>query len=55
VRFVVDKVALEQVFSEFFVYSWQFNFTMAFHTHILSGGFMTGLLVAAVDKHILNP
>jgi hypothetical protein len=38
VGFVVDKVALEQVFfSEFFRLPCQYYFTMALHTHISSG------------------
>jgi hypothetical protein len=38
VGFVVDKVALGQVFSEFFGFSCQFSFHRLLHTHHLSSG-----------------
>jgi hypothetical protein len=38
VGFVVDKVALGQVSSEFFTFPCQYYSTMALHTHISSAG-----------------
>jgi hypothetical protein len=38
VGFVVDKVALGQVFSEFFGFRCQYHSTLVFHTHVSSGG-----------------
>jgi hypothetical protein len=38
VGFMVDKVALGQVFLQFFVFPCQYHSTMGLHTHILSGG-----------------
>jgi hypothetical protein len=34
--FVVDKVALGQVFSEYFRFTWQFGFNQMLHTHLSS-------------------
>jgi hypothetical protein len=36
--FVVDKVALEQVFSEYFSFPYQFSFHQLLHTQHLSSG-----------------
>jgi hypothetical protein len=38
VGFVIDKVALGQVFSEYFGFPCQFSFHRLFHTHHLSSG-----------------
>jgi hypothetical protein len=38
VRFVVDEVALGQVFSECFGFPWQFSFYRLLHSHHLSSG-----------------
>jgi hypothetical protein len=47
VGFVVDKVALGQVFSEYFGFPFQFSFNRLLHTHHLSSGAGTkGQLVA---------
>jgi hypothetical protein len=51
VGFVVDKVALEQVFSEYFGFPCQFSFHRLLHTHHLSSGAATiGQLVADVPS-----
>jgi hypothetical protein len=51
VGFVVDKVALGQVFSEYFDFSCQFSFHRLFHTHHLSSGAgKLGHLVADVPS-----
>jgi hypothetical protein len=50
-EFVVDKMALEQVFSEYFGFPCQFSFHRLFHTHHLSSGAGTiGQLVADVPS-----
>jgi hypothetical protein len=50
---VVDKVALEQVFSEYFAFPCQFSFHRLFHTHHLSYVAGTiGQLVAEVPSGI---
>jgi hypothetical protein len=47
VGFVVDEVALGQIFSEYFVFLFQFSFHRLLHTHHLSSGAGTiGQLVA---------
>jgi hypothetical protein len=48
--FVVDKVALGQVFSEYFGFSWQFLFHLLLHIHhhLSSGAGTIGQLVADV-------
>jgi hypothetical protein len=47
VGFVVDKVTLGQVFSEYFGFPLQFSFDLQLHTHHLSSGAATiGQLVA---------
>jgi hypothetical protein len=51
VRFVVDKVAMGQVFSEYFGFPCQFSFHGLLHTHHLSSGAGTiGQLVADVPS-----
>jgi hypothetical protein len=51
VGFVVDKVALGQVFFEYFGFLCQFSFHRLLHTHHLSSGAgTTGQLVAAVPS-----
>jgi hypothetical protein len=50
VGFVVDKVALGQVFSEYFGYRCQFSFHQMFHTPPSSGAGTVGLLVADVPS-----
>jgi hypothetical protein len=51
VGFVVDKMALGQVFSEYFGFPWQFSFHRLLHTHHLSFGAGTiGQLVADVPS-----
>jgi hypothetical protein len=51
VEFVVDKVAVEQVFSEYFGFPCQFSFHRLLHTHHLSSGAGTiGQLVADVPS-----
>jgi hypothetical protein len=48
VGFVVDKVALVQVFSEYFGFPCQFSFHRLLHTHLSSGAGTIGQLVADV-------
>jgi hypothetical protein len=51
VGFVVDKVALGRVFSEYFGFPCQFSFHRLLHTHQLSSGAgTTGQLVADVPS-----
>jgi hypothetical protein len=51
VGFVVDKVALGQVFSQYFDFPCQFSFHRLLHTHHLSSGAgTTGQLVAGVPS-----
>jgi hypothetical protein len=51
VGFVVDKVELGQVFSEYFGFPCQFSFHRLLHTHHLSSGDGTiGQLVADVPS-----
>jgi hypothetical protein len=51
VGFVVDKVALEQVFSKYFDFPCQFSFHRLLHIHHLSSGACTtGQLVADVPS-----
>jgi hypothetical protein len=51
VGFVVDKVALRQVFFEYFGFPCQFSFHRMLHTHHLSSGAGTiGQLVADVSN-----
>jgi hypothetical protein len=51
VGYVVDKVALGQVFSEYFGFPWQFSFHRLLHIHHLSSGAGTiGQLVADVPS-----
>jgi hypothetical protein len=55
VGFLVEKVALGQVFSEYF----SFHLPMSFHRlsplHISSGEGAIGQLEAAVQRHSLSP
>jgi hypothetical protein len=55
--FVVDKVTLGQVFSEYFCFPCQFSFHRLLHTHHLSSGAGTiGQLVADVPSGLsLHP
>jgi hypothetical protein len=48
VGFVVDKVALGQVFSEHFSFPCQFSFHQILHTHLSSGAGTVGQIVADV-------
>jgi hypothetical protein len=49
--FVVDKVTLWQVFSEYFVFPWQFLFHQLLHTHHLSSRAGTvGQIVADIPS-----
>jgi hypothetical protein len=52
VRFVVDKVALEQVFSECFGFPCQLSYHKLLHTHhhLSSGAGTIGQIVAAVPS-----
>jgi hypothetical protein len=50
VRFVVDKVALGQVFFECFGFLCQFSFNKLLHTHLSSGAGTTGQTVADVPS-----
>jgi hypothetical protein len=53
VGFVVDKVALGQVFSEYFCFACQFSFHRLLHTHRLSFGAGTvGQIVADVPSEL---
>jgi hypothetical protein len=46
VGFVVDKVALEAVFSDYFGFPCQFSFHRMLHIHLPSGAIKIGQLVA---------
>jgi hypothetical protein len=48
--FVVDKVALGQVFLEYFSFPCQFSFHRLLHTHHLSGVGTIGQLVADIPS-----
>jgi hypothetical protein len=50
--FVVDKVALKQVFSEYFGFSCQFSFRKMLHTHLSSGAGTIHQLVADVPSRL---
>jgi hypothetical protein len=50
VEFVVYKVALEQLFSEYFGFPCQFSFYRLLHTHLSSGAGRVGQLVADVPS-----
>jgi hypothetical protein len=50
VGFVVDKVALGQVFSQYFSFPCQFSFHQMLHTHLSSGAGSIGQLVADVPS-----
>jgi hypothetical protein len=50
VAFVVDKVALRQVFPEYFGFPCQFSFQRLLHTHLSSGAGRIGQLVADVPS-----
>jgi hypothetical protein len=53
VEFVVDEVALVQVFSEYFGFSCQYSFNQLFQTHHISSGTGTiGQLVAGVSSGV---
>jgi hypothetical protein len=51
-RFVVDKVALGHVFSEYFSFPCQFSYHEIVHTHLSSGTGTIGQLVAEVPSGI---
>jgi hypothetical protein len=54
--FVVDKVALGQVVSEYFGFPFQFSFHQLLHTHLSSGAGSIRQLVADVPSGLsLNP
>jgi hypothetical protein len=53
-RFVMNKVALGQFFSEFFGFPRQYHSTVDHHTHISSGRWTTGPLEDAVQRHSLT-
>jgi hypothetical protein len=55
VGFVMDKVALDRFFFEFFGFSSLFHYTMTLHSHISPGELKIGPMVAAVQKHSLTP
>jgi hypothetical protein len=55
VGFVVDKVALGQVFSEYFGFPCQFSFYQLLHTYLLSGAGTIGPLVAGVPDWLTPP
>jgi hypothetical protein len=48
--FVVDKVALRQVFSEYFNFPYQSSFYQILHTYISSGAGAIGQLLADVPS-----
>jgi hypothetical protein len=50
VGFMVDKVALEQVFSEYFGFPCQFSFAKMLHTNLSSGAGIVGQLVTDVPS-----
>jgi hypothetical protein len=50
VRFVVDKVALGQVYSEYFGFPCQFSFHQLLHTNLSSGAGTIGQLVADIPS-----
>jgi hypothetical protein len=52
VGFVVDKVALCQVFSEHFGFPCQFSFHRLLHTHVPSGAGKIGQIVADVTSEL---
>jgi hypothetical protein len=53
VGFVVDKVALGQVFSEYFGFPCQFSFHRLLHTHhLLPGAGTVGQMVADVPSEL---
>jgi hypothetical protein len=54
-RFMVDKVVLEQVFSESFSFPCQFSFHQLLHTHLSFGASTTGQLVADVPSGLFSP
>jgi hypothetical protein len=53
--FVVDKVALWQVFCEYFGFPCQFTFHRLLHTHLSSGAGTTGQIVADVPSGLISP
>jgi hypothetical protein len=57
VGFVVDKVALKQVFSEYFGFPCQFSFhrMLQIHHHLSSGAGTIGQLVADVPSGLSHP
>jgi hypothetical protein len=52
VGFVMDKLALGQVFSEYFGFPWQFSFRLLHAHHISSGAGTIGQLVADVPSEL---
>jgi hypothetical protein len=55
VGFVVDKVALGQVFSEYFGFPCQFSFLGLLRTHLSSGAGTIGQLVATYQVDSVTP
>jgi hypothetical protein len=56
VEFVVDNVALGQVFSEYFNFPCQFSFHRLPHPHyLLSGAGTVGWIMAGIPKHSVSP
>jgi hypothetical protein len=56
VGFVVDKVALGQVFSEYFGFPCQFSFHRLLHIHLSSGAGTIGQLLADISSGLsLSP
>jgi hypothetical protein len=55
VGFVMDKLALGQVFLRFSVFPCQDHLTIALHNHMSSVGWTVGPLLTAVQRHRLTP
>jgi hypothetical protein len=52
VVFVVNKVALEQAFSEYFGFPSQFLFHQTLHPHLLPGAGTVGQILAGVPSEL---
>jgi hypothetical protein len=55
VGFVVDKLALGQVFTDYFGFPCQFSFHQLLHTHLSSGAGTIGQLVADIPRGLTVP
>jgi hypothetical protein len=55
VGFVVDKVALGQIFLLVLVFPCQYHSTIILHTHTSSAGWTICQLVAALQRHCFTP